>query len=108
MRSRRKILGADDVRVLARGGHGLQVFVQRIKARFERRERVANFMRNAGRQRAERGQLFLPFDQTLGLNLHLLQALAFGNLGSQCCRPPLHRLLQILIRISQQSLRLGQ
>src|ERR1019366_599230 len=58
-------LGADDVRVLARGGHRLEMLFQSVESRLEGGERIANFVRDTGGQRAERGEFLLPFKQGL-------------------------------------------
>jgi hypothetical protein len=42
------------------------------------------------------------------MKLCLLQSLTLGDLGPQRRGPPLHRFLQILVCLSEQSLRLGQ
>ena len=67
-------LGADDVRILARGGHSVEVLLQSVEARFEGGERIAYLVSDAGGQRAERGELLLPFEQ--GLAAH-----QFGSQG---------------------------
>ena len=66
-------LGADDVRVFSRGGHGLQMFLQSVKARLERGERVANFVGDASGQRAEGDEFLLSFEQVLAMHQFGLQ-----------------------------------
>src|SRR5215471_6652864 len=61
-------LCTNNICVLSRGWHDLQMFLQGVQSRLEGRKRIANLVSDAGSQGPERGKLLLLFKQHLSAN----------------------------------------